>query len=192
MPPTQTPKGAPESLQDPPTPIVPSPPTAPTTNLRSQGEFYMTGVTPISSDSTADEECTICLEKLTNDVVKMEACDHHFHAMCILAWFERSAPRSGKKKGRCPNCRHELYEPDPRPAPLAMAERETISQDQLAQNFDSSSNASASVSSRTPSLLCCRRARLFGCGRRASPAAIADHCRNDSSRADEELSERLL
>ena len=78
----------------------------------------MTGVIPIQDASavSSNTDCTICMEPLSSDVVKMVACDHHFHAVCILAWFEKNAPRQGKKKGTCPNCRHELYEPDPRPS----------------------------------------------------------------------------
>jgi hypothetical protein len=86
-------------------------------SLRSQPEFYMTAVTPV--DTTAgplpdNAECTICLEPLTEDVVKFYACGHMFHTVCVLSWFDQSAPRTGKKRGTCPNCRHELYEPDPR------------------------------------------------------------------------------
>jgi hypothetical protein len=85
--------------------------------LRSQPEFYMTGVTAI--DTTAEPlpdnaECTICLEPLSDDVVKFIACGHMFHTVCVQSWFDQSAPRTGRKRGTCPNCRHELYEPDPR------------------------------------------------------------------------------
>lgn len=85
--------------------------------LRSQPEFYMTGV--IAVDTTAgplpdNAECTICLEPLSDDVVKFHACGHMFHTVCVQSWFDQSAPRTGVKRGTCPNCRHELYEPDPR------------------------------------------------------------------------------
>ncbi|KAF2822272.1 hypothetical protein CC86DRAFT_385958 [Ophiobolus disseminans] len=91
-------------------------------SLRSQGEFYMTGVIPVTDDfsSPSDVECSICMEQLSSDVVKMAACNYHFHAVCILLWFEKSAPRHGKKKGTCPNCRHALYEPDPLPPQRGM------------------------------------------------------------------------
>jgi len=85
--------------------------------LRSQPEFYMTGV--IAVDTTTESlpdnaECTICLEPLSDDVVKFHACGHMFHIVCVQSWFDQSAPRTGVKRGTCPNCRHELYEPDPR------------------------------------------------------------------------------
>jgi len=85
--------------------------------LRSQPEFYMTGV--IAVDPTAEglpdnAECTICLEPLSYDVVKFHACGHMFHVVCVQSWFDQSAPRTGVKRGTCPNCRHQLYEPDPR------------------------------------------------------------------------------
>jgi hypothetical protein len=77
----------------------------------------MTAVKPV--DTTAgplpdNAECMICLEPLTEDVVKFHACGHMFHTVCVLSWFDQSAPRTGKKRGTCPNCRHELYEPYPR------------------------------------------------------------------------------
>jgi hypothetical protein len=86
-------------------------------SLRSQPEFYMTAVTPV--DTTAgplpdNAECTICLEPLEEDVVKFHACGHMFHTVCVISWFDQSTPRPGKKRGTCPNYRHELYEPDPR------------------------------------------------------------------------------
>ncbi|KAF1945936.1 hypothetical protein EJ02DRAFT_419024 [Clathrospora elynae] len=106
------------SLLDQPTSNMPS--------LRSQGEFYMTAVTPVDTTSEPlpdDAECTICLEPLIEDVVRFHACRHMFHTVCVLSWFDESAPRNGRQRGTCPNCRHELYEPDPqfgavRPAPI--------------------------------------------------------------------------
>jgi hypothetical protein len=78
-------------------------------SLRSQPEFYMTAG-PLPDNA----ECTICLETLTEDVVKFHACGHMFHTVCLLSWFDQSAPHTGKRRGTCPNCRYELYEPDPR------------------------------------------------------------------------------
>ncbi|KAG9194144.1 hypothetical protein G6011_04179 [Alternaria panax] len=86
-------------------------------SLRSQPEFYMTGVAAVNTTAEpvdANAECTICLEPLSDDVVKFQACGHMFHTVCVQSWFDQSAPRTGHKRGTCPNCRHELYEPDPR------------------------------------------------------------------------------
>jgi hypothetical protein len=86
-------------------------------SLRSQPEFYMTGVIAVNTTTEPlpdNAECTICLERLSDDVVKFRACGHMFHTVCVQSWFDQSAPRTGKKRGTCPNCRHELYEPDPR------------------------------------------------------------------------------
>jgi hypothetical protein len=83
--------------------------------LPSQGAFYMTGVAPVldpASSLPADAICSICWEPLTNDVVEMETCNHHYHTACILEWFETDAPRDGDKPGTCPNCRREFYDPD--------------------------------------------------------------------------------
>jgi hypothetical protein len=76
--------------------------------LRSQPEFYMIAITPVdtSAEPLADNaQCTICLEPLVEDVVRFHACGYMFHTVCVLSWFEQSAPRRGKKRGPCPNCR---------------------------------------------------------------------------------------
>jgi len=65
------------------------------------------GVVPMES-STPGENCSICLEALHDDVVKIVACRHEFHLVCVLAWFQSDAAHSS-----CPNCRTELYEPEP-------------------------------------------------------------------------------
>jgi hypothetical protein len=106
-----------QRLRDEPPAVEATPASTRVAPLRSQGEFYMVGLTPVTPNVSLAEECIICMETLTTDVVKMAACDHHFHTVCILSWFESSVTRSGKKKGTCPNCRHEFYEPDSRPAP---------------------------------------------------------------------------
>lgn len=75
--------------------------------LRSQAEFLMTGILPVSAPP--DATCSTCLELLTDDVVKMLACGHMFHCTCILPWFQSTS----QQRGTCPNCRTELFEPEP-------------------------------------------------------------------------------
>jgi hypothetical protein len=48
------------------------------------------------------------------DIVKVNACGHTFHAVCILAWFRGD----GIANRRCPNCRMYLFEAEPRPEPV--------------------------------------------------------------------------
>jgi len=84
--------------------------------LCSQPEFYMTAVVPVDAtteDLSEKGECSICLEPLEQGVIKFLACGHMFHTVCAQSWFDESAPRSGTKRGTCPNCRCDLYEPDP-------------------------------------------------------------------------------
>lgn len=71
----------------------------------------MTGVVPVPGQPEID--CSTCLEKLTDDVVQMVKCGHTFHCTCILAWFQSNNSR----RGACPNCRTELFEPAPLHAP---------------------------------------------------------------------------
>ena len=44
-------------------------------------------------------ECSICLENLETDVVKLN-CQHHFHYKCINQWFNKH-----KNIVECPMCR---------------------------------------------------------------------------------------
>jgi hypothetical protein len=92
-------------------PFAPAHPPTNMSALRSQAEFFMTGVLPIAAPP--DSECSICMEKLSADVVKMVACKHVYHCVCILAWFNGDE----KQNRRCPNCREELYEAAPRVRP---------------------------------------------------------------------------
>ena len=82
-------------------------PNVPT--LRSRNEFLMTGVIPVSP--IPDSDCSICTEPLASDVVKMVACGHTYHCVCVLSWFLGS----GQGNRRCCNCRELLYDADPAP-----------------------------------------------------------------------------
>ncbi|KAF2851679.1 hypothetical protein T440DRAFT_478214 [Plenodomus tracheiphilus IPT5] len=85
------------------------------TVLRTQSQFYMTGVSGVSPSTLSTEielDCTICFDRLATNAVKLHVCDHMFHMDCILLWFDGSAPRDGQRRGTCPNCRCELYAPD--------------------------------------------------------------------------------
>jgi hypothetical protein len=77
--------------------------------LRSRNEFLMTGVMPVSP--MPDSNCSICTEPLASDVVKMVACGHVYHCVCVLSWFLGS----GHSNRRCCNCREPLYDADPVP-----------------------------------------------------------------------------
>lgn len=88
------------------------PPQVNISTLPSQSEFYMCGAVPVdrSSGNFSSAECTICLEPLVEGIVKFRACDHMFHAVCVMGWFDSNAPRAGYRRGTCPNCPYELYE----------------------------------------------------------------------------------
>lgn len=78
-------------------------------HLRSQGEFFMTGVIPVGPQSR-NTPCTICTEQFTTDVVQLKgACGHFFHCICILEWLNGNE----RQNRTCPNCRRELYEATP-------------------------------------------------------------------------------
>ncbi|EAT81924.1 hypothetical protein HBH56_103240 [Parastagonospora nodorum] len=74
--------------------------------LRSQSEFFLGGVIPVGAQP---DNCCICTDSLATDVVQITACRHCHHLTCILTWWKSSAAR----RGSCPLCREELFEPDP-------------------------------------------------------------------------------
>lgn len=87
--------------------------------LLSRGEFFMTGVQPLSP--FPDENCSICAAALEENVVEIIMCQHSFHTMCILTWLSAT---DGTHNRACPNCRVCLFDqtnpgpyiaPDPRP-----------------------------------------------------------------------------
>jgi hypothetical protein len=84
--------------------IMSATPHSTTPALRSQLEFFITGMAPVVS--APDSDCSICTESLMDDVVQILACQHNYHANCALAWFSSDARRSNS----CPNCRRSLYE----------------------------------------------------------------------------------
>ncbi|CAO2651965.1 Nn.00g002480.m01.CDS01 [Neocucurbitaria sp. VM-36] len=75
--------------------------------LRSQAEFFMTGVVPVGAQPSQD--CSICTEPLDEDVVQMVPCTHSFHCLCILTWLQGF----DHQNRTCPNCRCEFYEASP-------------------------------------------------------------------------------
>jgi len=81
--------------------------------LRSQGEFFMTGIVP-AGPQPEESDCSICAEHLAEDVVQIaRPCGHMFHAVCLLTWLQGD----GRRNRTCPNCRCELYAaPVPQPS----------------------------------------------------------------------------
>jgi hypothetical protein len=78
--------------------------------LRSQAEFFMTGIAPI--DPTPGEQCAICWGERDRDVLKILACKHAFHCNCILPWFHEDNVGKGSNT-KCPTCRIKLYQDTP-------------------------------------------------------------------------------
>ena len=52
-----------------------------------------------SGDIELIEQCSICLEEDTNDLVEL-TCNHIFHRACIQEWH--------KIQNSCPNCRNDM------------------------------------------------------------------------------------
>ena len=56
--------------------------------------------------SLTNEECSICLEKLENEIAHL-SCHHFFHYKCIGEWINKNI--LNKKKNYCPIC-NQLFD----------------------------------------------------------------------------------
>ena len=55
----------------------------------------------VKSNMLVDNDCSICLEPLTENVATALPCGHRFHKDCIVNWLTRS-------QGKCPNCKKRI------------------------------------------------------------------------------------
>ena len=51
-----------------------------------------------------DETCTICLERLDNNIIKLE-CTHIFHTYCINSWTFENINSKRRINSNCPICK---------------------------------------------------------------------------------------
>ena len=59
----------------------------------------------IRSQGALEQDCSICLELLTNTSRRLRGCGHMFHYECIKAWVDEGNKYSKKT---CPNCRQPV------------------------------------------------------------------------------------
>jgi hypothetical protein len=55
----------------------------------------------VKSNMLTNNDCSICLEPLTENVATALPCGHRFHKDCIVNWLVRS-------QGKCPNCKQRI------------------------------------------------------------------------------------
>jgi hypothetical protein len=55
----------------------------------------------VKSNMLTDNNCSICLEPMSNNVATALPCGHRFHKDCIVNWLVRS-------QGKCPNCKQRI------------------------------------------------------------------------------------
>ena len=79
----------------------------------------------VRTNMLTDNNCSICLEPLTENVAIALPCGHRFHKDCIVNWLSRS-------EGKCPNCKQRItnipyisivepeLEPEPEYEPLIL------------------------------------------------------------------------
>jgi len=56
---------------------------------------------PEAINFQSDNECTICLSELNNDICKVSPCSHRFHCACLEPWL--------RTNNSCPTCRLQIY-----------------------------------------------------------------------------------
>jgi hypothetical protein len=49
----------------------------------------------------SQDECVVCLELMTSNVVKLQNCNHKFHDLCIQGWIDSTC----NLLKQCPLCR---------------------------------------------------------------------------------------
>ena len=79
----------------------------------------------VKSNMLTNNDCSICLEPLTQNAATALPCGHRFHKDCIVNWLSRS-------QGKCPNCKQRItnipyistvepeLEPEPEYEPLIL------------------------------------------------------------------------
>jgi hypothetical protein len=55
----------------------------------------------VKSNMLTNNDCSICLEPLTQNAATALPCGHRFHKDCIVNWLSRS-------QGKCPNCKQRI------------------------------------------------------------------------------------
>jgi hypothetical protein len=55
----------------------------------------------VRTNMLTNNDCSICLEPLTQNVATALPCGHRFHKDCIVNWLVRS-------QGKCPNCKQRI------------------------------------------------------------------------------------
>ncbi|KAF1359762.1 hypothetical protein EJ07DRAFT_155703 [Lizonia empirigonia] len=91
------------------TPATGPPPSAiqDVSTLPTRTEFLSTSIIPLKS-APPGTQCSICVEAVTSDIVKVCPHKHTFHSKCIRLWFEGNEERNS----RCTNCSIHLFRPN--------------------------------------------------------------------------------
>jgi len=68
---------------------------------RVRGKQTRKVIKRVRTNMLTDNNCSICLEPLTENVATALPCGHRFHKDCIVNWLARS-------QGKCPNCKQRI------------------------------------------------------------------------------------
>ena len=68
---------------------------------RVRGKQTRKVIKRVRTNMLTNNDCSICLEPLTQNVATALPCGHRFHKDCIVNWLSRS-------QGKCPNCKQRI------------------------------------------------------------------------------------
>jgi hypothetical protein len=68
---------------------------------RVRGKQTRKVIKRVRTNMLTNNDCSICLEPLTQNVATALPCGHRFHKDCIVNWLSRS-------EGKCPNCKQRI------------------------------------------------------------------------------------
>lgn len=68
---------------------------------RVRGKQTRKVIKRVRTNMLTNNDCSICLEPLTQNVATALPCGHRFHKDCIVNWLVRS-------QGKCPNCKQRI------------------------------------------------------------------------------------
>ena len=100
---------------------------------RVRGNTTRKLITRIRSNMLVDNDCSICLEPMTEKVATLLPCGHRFHSECIKNWMT-------SRKKKCPNCKRRVTNIKPqtqtsRQAPIILPQLTQTEQTQLQETI---------------------------------------------------------
>jgi len=73
-------------------------------DLEAQEEINMDSLT--SKAEPSKDDCAVCVDELSEDIIKINACGHLFHRLCVASWFaqKQTCPMCNVQVGKITGC----------------------------------------------------------------------------------------